>query len=102
LLRESEKSNLVDAVIENRKANLERNSWSDKNQLAYDFLKQKLDPWHVAELKGFLNIAPVYGAVLYLISLAVQQNKREIFPTVYLISAGVFFLPVVILLAIGP
>jgi len=102
LLTESEKNNLVDAVIENRKVNLERNTWSDKNELAFDFLKQKLDPWHVVELKGFLNFAPLYGALLYLISLGIQQNKRDIFPSAYLISAGAFFLPIVILLAKGP
>ena len=89
-------------MIENRKVNLERNTWSDKNELAYNFLKQKLDPWHVVELKGFLKFAPAYGAMLYLASLAVQQNKRDVFPTAYLISAGAFFLPIAVLLAKGP
>lgn len=89
-------------MIENRKENLAKNTWSDKNELAYDFLKQKLDPWHVVELKGFLSFAPMYGAVLYLSSLAVQQNKRDFFPTAYLISAGAFFIPIVVLLSKGP
>jgi hypothetical protein len=89
-------------VIGNKKANVETNTWSEKNQLAYNFLKQKLDPWHIVELKGFLAYAPVYGAILYLVSLFVQQNKRDFFPVTYLISAAAFFIPIFVLLATGP
>jgi hypothetical protein len=48
LLTESEKERLIEAVIESRKAGLSKESWTENNQLAYEFLKEKLDPLHVS------------------------------------------------------
>lgn len=80
LLTASEKERLVDAIIENRKVGLSTQRWSENNEYAFDFLKQKLDPLHMHELAGYLGILPFYGALLYLGALFVQQNARGIFP----------------------
>ena len=55
LLTESEKNSLVNAIIENRKGNIASNSWSQDNEYAFDFLKTRLDPLHMYELKGYLK-----------------------------------------------
>jgi hypothetical protein len=102
LLTESEKERLVEAVIDSRKAGLSKNSWTENNQLAYEFLKEKLDPLHMVELKGYLGVIPVFGAVLYLAVLAVQQSARELFPTAYIAAAAAIFAPIVFLVALGP
>lgn len=102
LLTESEKERLVEAVIDSRKAGLSKNSWSENNQLAYEFLKEKLDPLHMVELKGYLGVIPLFGAVLYLAVLAVQQLARELFPTAYIAAAAAIFAPIALLVALGP
>ena len=73
LLTESEKNLLVDSLMKSRQAGIDKNQWSEKNQLAYEYLKVKLDPLHMTELKGYLSIVPVLVGVAYLAVLAVQQ-----------------------------
>eukprot|EP00559_Dactyliosolen_fragilissimus_P001900 CAMPEP_0184864716 /NCGR_PEP_ID=MMETSP0580-20130426/15904_1 /TAXON_ID=1118495 /ORGANISM="Dactyliosolen fragilissimus" /LENGTH=278 /DNA_ID=CAMNT_0027363619 /DNA_START=133 /DNA_END=969 /DNA_ORIENTATION=+ len=102
LLSESEKTRLVNSVIANRKENVAKKTWSENNQYAYEFLKQKLDPLHMVELKGYLSILPFWGAFLYLISLAVQQFQRDLFPVAYVVSALAAFVPIFVLIAAGP
>lgn len=102
LLTESEKERLTEAVIQSRKAGLQSNTWTENNQVAYEFLKTQLDPLHMTELKGYLSIVPVYGAILYVVVLAVQQLARDLFPAAYLIAAAAIFLPVVALIVLGP
>ena len=80
LLTSSEKERLVSAIIENRKIGLSTQHWSENNEYAFDFLKQKLDPLHMHELEGYLGILPFWGAALYLVALFVQKNARGIFP----------------------
>ena len=80
LLTSSEKERLVSAIIDNRKIGLSTQHWSENNEYAFDFLKQKLDPLHMYELEGYLGILPFWGAALYLVALFVQKNARGIFP----------------------
>jgi len=101
ILTESEKERLLDAVRDSRKANKAEKKWNSDSEYAYDFLKYKLDPLHMTELRGYLGILPYYGAVLYVGSLAVQQFVRDSFPFIYLASAALIFLPIVGLVAIG-
>ena len=101
LLTSSEKERLVSAIIENRKIGLSSNQWSENNEYAFDFLKQKLDPLHMYELEGYLGILPFYGAVVYLVALFAQQNMRGVFPLVYGACALAVFGPVIFLVAIG-
>ena len=101
-MTESEKERLVDAVIRNRKGNIQQNSWSEDNELGYDFLKTKLDPFHTVELKGYLGILPIYGAAVYLATLFVQQNARQFFSVAYVVGALAVFAPIVVLIAKGP
>ena len=101
LLTESEKDTIVNAVIQNRKENISKNTWNKDNEFAFDFLKTKLDPLHMVELKGYLGILPFYGAVLYLVALAVQQFARDLFAPAYIISAIAVFLPILVLVAMG-
>ena len=102
LLTESEKERLVEAVIDARKAGLEGNQWSENNEYAFEFLRQKLDPFHTTELRGFLGIVPFYGAAIYLAVLAVQQLFRDGFQIAYLVGVAAFFLPIVGLVLAGP
>lgn len=99
LLTESEKERLVEAILDNRKVGLQQNQWSENNQFAFEFLKEKLDPYHITELRGFLSIVPIYGAFLYLVALAVQQFARDLFPIAYVVAALAFFGPIVAILA---
>lgn len=101
LLSESEKTSLVDAVIQNRKSNMLQSSWSEDNQLGYEFLKQKLDPFHTVELKGYLKILPFYGAAVYLATLFIQQNARQFFTAAYIAGAVMIFAPIFVLISIG-
>jgi hypothetical protein len=102
LLTETEKNQIVEAVIQNRKDNLSRNTWSEGNELAYENLKMRLDPLHMVELRGYLGIVPIYGAAVYLAVLGVQQIKREWFSVAYIVGAVAIFLPAIVLIAAGP
>lgn len=99
LLTETEKNQIVEAVIQNRKENLSRNTWSEGNELAYENLKMRLDPLHMVELRGYLGIVPIYGAAVYLAVLGVQQIKREWFSVAYIVGAVAIFLPAIVLIA---
>jgi hypothetical protein len=109
LLTESEKERLVEAVIDARRAGLaaantnngNTNQWSENNEYAFDFLREKLDPLHLVELSGFLKIMPFYAGVLYVGVLAVQQVARESFQVAYLAGVALFFLPILALIAAG-
>ena len=102
LLTESEKERLVEAVIQNRKVALQKGDWSETNQLAFEFLREKLDPFHVTELQGYLGILPFYAAAVYMAVLAVQQFLRDLFPVAYIVGVVAIFAPALILLALGP
>jgi len=102
LLTESEKERLVEGVIDARKAGLKTNQWSENNEYAFDFLRQKLDPFHTTELRGYLGIVPYYGAALYLAVLAVQQFFRDGFQVAYLVGVAAFFVPILGLILAGP
>ena len=101
-MTESEKNSLVNAIIENRKGNIASNSWSQDNEYAFDFLKTRLDPLHMYELKGYLKFFPFVGGVMYLVALAAQQFARGVFEVAYVISALVVFIPIFAFIAAGP
>eukprot|EP00529_Nitzschia_sp_RCC80_P042554 CAMPEP_0113503210 /NCGR_PEP_ID=MMETSP0014_2-20120614/34021_1 /TAXON_ID=2857 /ORGANISM="Nitzschia sp." /LENGTH=271 /DNA_ID=CAMNT_0000398159 /DNA_START=38 /DNA_END=850 /DNA_ORIENTATION=- /assembly_acc=CAM_ASM_000159 len=86
LLTESEKERLVDAVIDARKVGLTNGQWSENNEFAFQFLREKLDPYHMQELSGFLKFAPFYAAILYVGVLGVQQFARGAFQVAYLVG----------------
>jgi len=102
LLTESEKTSLVNAVIANRKGNLASNTWSEDNEYAFEFLKTRLDPLHMVELKGYLKFLPFLGGAMYLVALGVQQFARGLFEVAYIVSALVVFIPIFIFIAVGP
>lgn len=102
LLTESEKERLVEAVIQSRKENVNQNQWSDQNQLAYEFLRDKLDPLHTTELRGYLAIFPFYTAAVYLATLAIQQLARNVFPIAYFVGVTAIVAPIIILISAGP
>ncbi len=101
LLTESEKNRILDAVIQNRKDNVKAKAWSSDNEYAYDYIKTKLDPLHMVELKGYLGVLPFYGAAVYLAALAVQQIARDFFPAAYIVSALAVFIPIFALVLKG-
>lgn len=104
LLTETEKNAMVSAVIESRKM---ATSWPEENELAFREIKEKLDPFRMTELSGYLGIVPTYGSFLYLGVLAVQQflartsNNQSIFTISYLVAVAAIFLPAVILILTG-
>ena len=102
LLTESEKERLVEAVITARKQGLAAQSWNDDAELGYEFLREKLDPLHMTELRGYLQFMPVVAGIVYLAVLAVQQNLRDLFPVAYFVGAGVVFGPILALILAGP
>jgi hypothetical protein len=103
LLTESEKTQLVQAIVESRASALVRDgAWSDDNQLAYQFLKDKLDPFHITELRGYLATFPALVVVAYAVNLAVQQLARDWFPISYGLGVAVVVLPALALLALDP
>lgn len=101
LLTESEKERLVEAVIGARKDGLSKGQWSENNEFAFQFLREKLDPLHMVELSGFLGFVPFYGAIIYLAVLGVQQFVRDLFPVAYLVGVLAFFGPIVALIVAG-
>lgn len=101
LLTESEKTKLLDAVMDNKKVSVQKNAWSRDNQVGFDFLRSSLDPLHMNELRGYLGVFPYYAAVVYLVVLFVQQNLRDFFSTAYIVGALALFVPVLVLSALG-
>jgi hypothetical protein len=102
LLTEDEKTNLVKAVTEARANSLKDGSWNDNSQLAYEFLKDKLDPLHMAELGGYLSVFPIVVGVVYAATLAVQQLARDLFPAAYVVGVALVIAPALALVALGP
>lgn len=102
LLTESEKERLVEAVIQARQNGVAAQSWNEEAELGFQFLREKLDPLHVTELRGYLQILPVLAAVVYLGVLAVQQNLRDLFPVAYFVGVGIVFGPAIGLILAGP
>jgi hypothetical protein len=101
LLTESEKERLVEAILQSRKAGVQVGQWNEEEQLGFEFLRMKLDPFHMNELRGFLQIFPFYVGAVYLGVLAVQQIARDIFPVAYFIGVGAVFLPILALILTG-
>ena len=91
----------MEAVVANRKFALQKGDWPRTNQLAFEFLRVKLDPFHVAELRGYLQILPFYAAAVYLGVLAVQQFLRDFFPAAYIVGVVAIFAPAIFLVALG-
>lgn len=102
LLTESEKERLVEGVISAKKAGLQAGQWSEENEYAFEFLRTKLDPYHMTELSGYLGVVPFYGAAIYIVVLAVQQLFRDAFQIAYLVGVVAFFAPIVGLVLAGP
>lgn len=102
LLTESEKDRLVEAVVQSKQQVAAASSWNNDAQAGYDFLRERLDPLHMYELRGYLKIVPLYAAAVYLAVLAVQQQARDLFPVAYFVGVGAIFLPAVVLVALGP
>jgi hypothetical protein len=100
LLTESEKTRLVDAIVESRR--VVGDLWNVDTGAGFDFLREKLDPLHMYELSGYLSILPFYGAAVYLAVLVVQQVARDLFPAAYIMGAVAVFAPAVALVLIGP
>ena len=99
LLTESEKDRLVEAVVQSKRV---ATSWNGDAEAGYSFLKERLDPLHMYELRGYLQIVPFYAAVVYLGTLAVQQLARDVFPVAYFLGVAAIVVPGVVLVAIGP
>jgi hypothetical protein len=110
LLTETEKTRLVDTVVESKKRQLmksgnidnDSSSWNNDLEAGYSFLRERLDPLHMYELRGYLTILPLYGAVMYLVALAVQQLARDVFPIAYIVCAAAVFIPIIALVLLGP
>jgi hypothetical protein len=100
LLTESEKERLVEAIVESKRASM--SSWNADTQAGFEFLREKLDPLHTYELRGYLRIVPFYGAALYLAALAVQQIARDYFPVAYIAGVVAIFAPALALILSGP
>jgi len=99
LLTESEKDRLVEAVVRSKKT---ATSWNSDAQAGYDFLRERLDPLHMYELRGYLGIVPFYAAAVYLAVLAVQQMSRDLFPVAYFVGVAAIFGPALVLVLLGP
>ena len=97
LLTEGEKERLVESLIQSRKVSIEKDQWNEKNQSAYAYLKFQLDPLHMTELRGYLQVAPILVGILYLGVLAVQQFARELFPVAYIAAVLALVAPAAVL-----
>lgn len=102
LLTEGEKERLVQAILESRRVGLQQNQWPENNQVAFDFLKGSLDPYHLSELRGYLNILPFYIGIWYLGTMAIQQVARQWFAAAYLAAVAAILVPGIVLVALGP
>lgn len=99
LLTESEKERLVESIVKSKQT---ASSWNVDTQAGYDFLRDKLDPLHMYELRGYLSIVPFFGAAVYVGVLAVQQFARDLFPVAYIAGALLVFGPAIALVLLGP
>lgn len=93
----------MEAIIQARAAGISANQWNQDNQLGFEFLREKLDPLHVHELRGYLSVFPVLTAIVYLAVLAVQQlTPRSFFPIAYFVGVAMVLGPAALLIATGP
>jgi hypothetical protein len=111
LLTETEKNRLVRVIVESKQqqqqqlaatSNTAAASWNNDLEAGYTFLRERLDPLHMYELRGYLSVLPWYGAVMYLIAFAIQQLARDVFPIAYIVCAVAVFAPILVLVIIGP
>jgi hypothetical protein len=114
LLTESEKTQLVNTIVSSKKQQLSNyateasdtagatESWNTDLEAGYSFLRERLDPLHMYELQGYLSILPIYGAVMYLVALIIQQVSRDLFPIAYIVCASAVFVPIIALVLLGP
>jgi hypothetical protein len=102
LLTESEKERLTSAIIASKKAAVNENQWSENNKFAFEFLRDKLDPFHTYELGGYLAVLPSLALVVYLGVLAVQQTARNLYPAAYFGGIAILVLPAIVLIVLGP
>jgi hypothetical protein len=102
LLTESEKERLTSAIIASKKAAVNENQWSENNKFAFEFLRDKLDPFHTYELRGYLAVLPTLALVVYLGVLAVQQTARNLYPAAYFGGIAILVLPAIVLIVLGP
>ena len=63
----------------------------------YGFLKRQMDPYHIIETKGYLQVAPLVGAAVYVGLLVVQEFFDDVFDAAYIIGAAIVFAPLVVL-----
>ena len=81
---------LTASIVEIKRDMISSNTWDDKLEWGYGFLKSKLDPLHTYELKGYFAKFPFLVAAGYLVATASQVVFRDFFPVVYgLCVAGV-------------
>jgi len=102
LLTESEKTKLVEAIVDSKQKGIKMKAWDQNNEYAFEFLKTNLDPLHVYELRPYLSIFPFYSAGVYLLTLFVQQTFRSLFETAYIVGVIAVFAPAILLIATGP
>jgi hypothetical protein len=98
LLTESEKERLTSAIIASKKAAINENQWSENNKFAFEFLRDKLDPFHTYELGGYLAVLPSLALVVYLGVLAVQQTARNLYPAAYFGGIAILVVPALVLI----
>jgi len=99
LLTETEKTKLVQAVIDARKS---ATDWNEDNELGFQFLREKLDPYHTIELGEYLKVMPFWSGIVYLGTLAIQQKSRDLFPIAYFLGVALVVGPAVGLVLAGP
>lgn len=102
LLTESEKQSIVSALVQSKNNNIQKNSWNVDTQAGFDYIREKLDPYHTYELRSYYQIVPYMIIGLYVGVLAIQQLAREWFAPAYIVSVGMLVLPAVAIIAIGP
>jgi hypothetical protein len=103
LLTESEKQRIVSALVQSKNRNQQNeNTWNIDAQAGFDYIREKLDPFHTYELKGYLTFVPYYIAVLYVGVLAIQQFARDWFAPAYIVGVFALVAPALVLILIGP
>lgn len=102
LLTESEKQRIVSSIIQSKKINTNDNAWNIDTQAGYDYIRDKLDPYHTYELNTYFQIVPYLIIILYVGVLGVQQLLRDFFPPAYIIAVITLIVPAIALIAIGP
>lgn len=102
LLTESEKERLVEASVLARNGLISRDAWTSENQISFEYIREKLDPYHTYELSGYLRNAPLYVGIAYLLAIGTQLFLRGIFPVAYFVLVFLTILPALVYIALGP